>query len=94
MVARKPAIKRGLVTSGALRCHVRPSGRLPDRLHEPRLAQDVKLLADRPHLEHLALKDDLRVLLRPCAATEFCCRWCPQGRAQPSPSSEDFGGGV
>jgi hypothetical protein len=56
MVARKPAIKRGSVPPGALccnvralrchvralRCHVRPSGRLPDRLHDPRLAKDVK----------------------------------------------------
>ena len=41
------------------RCY---SGRLPDRLRDPRLAQDVKLLADRPHPKRLALELTDRVL--------------------------------
>lgn len=115
MVARKPAIKRGpvtrgalrchvrrvalsqarcAVTSGALRCHVRPSGRLPDRLHDPRLAQDVKLPADRPHLERLALKDDLRVLLRACIATDFAVADALEDERNLLGLEQNLGGGV
>jgi hypothetical protein len=65
-----------------------------DGVRRAQLAQQQELLPLGPDLECLALKDDLRVLLRPCAAMNFAVANALKRKSYLLRLQQDFGGGT